>query len=53
MSILNTVRGAIEKRLAYVRTRNAIANMPLDIALDLDIYHGDAAVIARRAVYGL
>jgi hypothetical protein len=53
MSMLNTMRGAIEKRLAYVRTRNAIQNMPLDIALDLDIYQGDADLIARRAVYGL
>jgi hypothetical protein len=26
--------------------------MPLDVALDLDIYRGDARKIAHRAVYG-
>ena len=36
----------------YRTTRNEIANMPLDIALDLGIYPGDAERIAREAVYG-
>jgi hypothetical protein len=26
--------------------------MPLDVALDLDIFRGDARKIAREAVYG-
>ncbi|NJM82503.1 MAG: hypothetical protein HC844_08395 [Tabrizicola sp.] len=36
----------------YRKTRDEIANMPLDVALDLDIYPGDADRIAREAVYG-
>ncbi len=36
----------------YRRTRNEIARMPLDLALDLDIFPGDAAQIARKAVWG-
>lgn len=36
----------------YRRTRDEIARMPLDVALDLDIYPGDAAKIARKAVWG-
>lgn len=50
--MLNTFRTAIQKRAAYNRTRREIANLPLDMALDLDIYPGDAAKIARKAVYG-
>lgn len=36
----------------YRRTRDEIARMPLDVALDLDIYPGDAERIARKAVWG-
>lgn len=52
MSSLATFRSAIEKRMVYLRTRNAIRALPIDIALDLDIYPGDADAIARKAVYG-
>jgi len=50
--MLNTFRTAIQKRAAYNRTRREIANLPLDMALDLDIYPGDADKIAYKAVYG-
>lgn len=50
--MLNTFRTAIQKRAAYNRTRREIANLPLNMALDLDIFPGDAAKIARKAVYG-
>jgi uncharacterized protein YjiS (DUF1127 family) len=34
-----------------VATRNEIAQMPLDVALDLGIFRGDADKIARKAVW--
>ena len=52
MKLFDKVREARRNYAAYVRTRDEIARMPLDVALDLDIYPGDAALIARRAVYG-
>ena len=36
----------------YRQTRDEIANLPLDVALDLGLYPGDADRIAREAVYG-
>ena len=42
----------LKKRRAYHRTLNELRRMPLDVALDLDIYRGDAEKLARRAVYG-
>jgi uncharacterized protein YjiS (DUF1127 family) len=36
----------------YRQTRDEIANLPLDVALDLGLYPGDADRIARDAVYG-
>ena len=52
MTVLNTVRTAIEKRVAYARTRNEIAKMPRDLAHDVGIFREDAAKIAAKAVYG-
>lgn len=48
MNFLNDLK----KRRAYHRTLNELRRLPLDVALDLDIYHGDAEKLARRAVYG-
>jgi hypothetical protein len=42
----------LKKRRAYYHTLNELRRLPLDVALDLDIYHGDAEKLARRAVYG-
>lgn len=50
--MLNTFYTALQKRAAYNRTRREIAKLPLDVALDLDIYPGDADRIAAKAVYG-
>ena len=50
--MMTRLKEAARKRALYVHTRNEIARMPLDIALDLDIYPGDAAQIAHQAVYG-
>ena len=50
--IISSLRDRLNKRAAYIRTVEAIRAMPLDTALDLDIYQGDAEKIARKSVYG-
>ena len=50
--LIENFRTAAEKRARFLRTRDEIARMPLDIALDLDIYPGDADRLAHEAVYG-
>ncbi len=52
MSVLKSVSNAVQKRVAYLRTKAELESMSLDVALDLDIYRGDAAKIANKAVYG-
>jgi hypothetical protein len=52
MSLVIAIKDALEKRAAYVRTRDEIAMMPRDVALDLDIFPEDAERIAFAAVYG-
>ncbi|WP_168222959.1 hypothetical protein [Oceanicola sp. D3] len=52
MTVLNTLRAAYAKHRVYTRTRNEIAAMPRDVALDLGIFPEDASKIARAAVYG-
>lgn len=42
----------LQKRVAYNRTVRELSRLPIDVALDLDIYPGDIKSIARRAVYG-
>jgi uncharacterized protein YjiS (DUF1127 family) len=51
-NLVRTIRQRLEQYRRYVRTRDEIARMPLDVALDLDIYPGDAERIARKAVWG-
>jgi uncharacterized protein YjiS (DUF1127 family) len=52
LTIIGNLKEAARKRALYIRTRDEIAQMPLDVALDLDIYRGDAEKIAYKAVYG-
>jgi hypothetical protein len=52
MMMIAQLKDAMAKRALYVKTRDEIAQMPLDVALDLDIYPGDAERIAYQAVYG-
>jgi len=52
LSVYQMLRTSARTYAAYRRTRDEIANMPLDVALDLDIYPGDADRIAWNAVYG-
>lgn len=43
---------AARKRALYLRTRDEIARMPRQMALDLDILPEDASDLAYAAVYG-
>ena len=52
MTFMTRIDDIIRKRRSYNETVRAIRSMPADIALDLDIYKGDARAIARQAVYG-
>ncbi|MFP7570461.1 hypothetical protein [Marivita sp. S2033] len=49
---MSSMRDRLSKRAAYNRTVREIREMPMDIALDLNIYPGDARKIAHKAVYG-
>lgn len=49
---MSSMRDRLAKRAAYHRTVDALRNMPRDVALDLDIYPGDAERIAREVIYG-
>lgn len=51
-NLLSSMKSAARKRAAYLRTKAEIEAMPLDVALDLNIYRGDADKIAWTAVYG-
>ena len=50
--LMSSVRDRLQKRAAYHRTVREIRAMPLDVALDLNIYQGDAEKIASEAIYG-
>ncbi len=49
---MSSVRDRLEKRAAFNRTVEEIRAMPLDVALDLNIFREDAEKIAFEAVYG-
>lgn len=51
-SVFELLQDAARTYARYRQTRDQIANLPLDVALDLDLYPGDAARIAKDAVYG-
>lgn len=50
--LINSLRDAYRKHVAYEETVEAIRNMPLDVALDLDVDRSQAREIAHKAVYG-
>lgn len=52
MTVLNTVRTAIEKRVAYSRLKHELSSMPVQTAIDLGMFREDAAKIANKAIYG-
>ena len=46
---MSSVRDRLEKRAAFNRTVEEIRAMPLDVALDLNIFREDAEKIAFKA----
>lgn len=50
--LLERLRSRRAMAARFRQTRDEIARMPLDVALDLDIHPGDADRIAWNAVYG-
>jgi uncharacterized protein YjiS (DUF1127 family) len=52
ITVIDMLKTAATNYARYRETRDEIANLPLDVALDLGIYPGDAEKIARDAVYG-
>ena len=52
MTMIKTLRERLAKRAAYNRTRDAIASLPVEFAVeDLGFCPADADKIAMRAVY--
>ena len=51
-TLLSQIQDRLRKRAAYARTKAELSRMPLEVAIDLDIYKPDAAKIAEEAVYG-
>jgi hypothetical protein len=52
MTVLNTVRTAVHKRVAYSRLKHELATMRLETAIDLGMFREDAGKIAAKAIYG-
>jgi uncharacterized protein YjiS (DUF1127 family) len=52
LTVFDRLIAAARDRARFRQTRNEIARMPLDVALDLGIYPGDADELARKAVWG-
>ena len=52
MTILNTVRSAVQKRVAYSNLKHELANMSVETAIDLGMFREDAAKVASKAIYG-
>ena len=52
MTVLNTVRTAVQKRVAYSRLKYELRMMPTVVAIDLGMFREDAAKTASKAIYG-
>ena len=52
MKLFETLKTAAANHALYRRTRDEIARMPRDVALDLGIFPEDADSIAWAAIYG-
>lgn len=52
MTVLNTVRTAVQKRVAYSRLKHELEAMPVETAIDLGMFREDAGKIAAEAIYG-
>jgi uncharacterized protein YjiS (DUF1127 family) len=52
MKLIDTLKTAAANHALYKRTRDEIARLPHDMALDIGIFPEDAHRIAWAAVYG-
>ena len=52
MTVLNTVRTAVQKRVAYSRLKYELASMRVETAIDLGMFREDAGKTAAKAIYG-
>ena len=52
LNMIRSLRVRLDQHARFRRIRDEIASMPLDVALDLNIYRGDASKVARKAVWG-
>ena len=52
MTVLNTIRTAVQKRIAYAQLKHELQSMPLQTAIDLGLFREDAAKTASKAIYG-
>ena len=52
MTVLTTVRTAVQKRAAYTRLKHELSSMSLETAIDLGMFREDAGQIASKAIYG-
>lgn len=50
-TLIKRIKTALQNHARYIATRNEIARLPMDVALDIGIFPGDADKIARKAVY--
>ncbi len=51
-NLIETLRANAAQRAMFRRTRDEIASLPRSVAIDLGIFPEDAALIARKAVWG-
>jgi uncharacterized protein YjiS (DUF1127 family) len=51
-TVFEMMKTAAVNHARYRATRDEIANLPADIALDIGVFPADAERIAREAVYG-
>ena len=52
MTVLTTVRTAVQKRVAYNRLKHELSSMSLETAIDLGMFREDASKTAGKAIYG-
>ena len=52
MTVLTTVRTAVQKRAAYNRLKHELSIMSLETAIDLGMFREDASKTASKAIYG-
>ena len=52
LTVFDMLKTSAVNYARYRKTRDEIANLPADIALDIGVFPADAERIAREAVYG-